>query len=154
MKSPCAVGRTGFQSGEFETCPSWVPVVDDAPRGKSILLKTHPADRFDHSTGWPAKVRNVSRLGSQIPKLQAGFELAPACRHGKRLKDPSHRLFLTRLLCSDRLRDASMLGLGTFRPDSLNTSRQSRRASRPFVIASSTVSPSDMHPGISGYSTR
>src|SRR5713226_8289804 len=47
-----------------------------------------------------------------------------------------------------------MLGFGTFRPDSRNTSRQSRRASLPLAIASPTVSPSDMHPGMSGYSTR
>ena len=30
---------------------------------------------FDHSASWPAKVRNVSRLGSQLSKPQAGFEL-------------------------------------------------------------------------------
>src|SRR6266545_5312318 len=47
-----------------------------------------------------------------------------------------------------------MLGFGSLRPDSRNTSRQSRSASLPFAIASAIVSPSDMHPGMSGYSTR
>ena len=40
------------------------------------------------------------------------------------------------------------------RPVSLKTSMQSRSASLPFAIASWMVSPSDMQPGISGYSTR
>src|SRR5919109_5334825 len=47
-----------------------------------------------------------------------------------------------------------MPGFGSLRPDSMNTSTQSRSASLPLAIASSIVSPSDMHPGISGYSTR
>jgi hypothetical protein len=33
---------------------------------------------FDHTAFCTAKVRNVSRLGSQIPKPQTGFELVPA----------------------------------------------------------------------------
>src|ERR1700690_2655931 len=52
--------------GEFETCPSWGPVVDDARQSRPIFLKTRRADRFDHSASRRAKVRNVSTTGSQL----------------------------------------------------------------------------------------
>jgi hypothetical protein len=32
--------RAGVQNGEFEMCPGWVPVVDDARRPRPILLKS------------------------------------------------------------------------------------------------------------------
>jgi len=40
--------------GEFETCPSWGPVVDDDRPCSPILLKTLGIHRFDHSASWPA----------------------------------------------------------------------------------------------------
>ena len=51
--------------GEFETCPSWGPGVDKRRRTTPIILKALGVDGLDHSAGWPAKVRNVSRLGRQ-----------------------------------------------------------------------------------------
>jgi hypothetical protein len=63
--------------GQFEMCPDWVPAMDGRRRYTPIILKILAADRFDHSASWPAKVRNVSRLGSQILKLQPGFECNP-----------------------------------------------------------------------------
>ena len=51
---------------EFETCPRWVPAMDGRQRSTPIILKALGVDRFDHSASWPAKVRNVSRLGSQL----------------------------------------------------------------------------------------
>ena len=44
----------------------WVPTMDGRRRTTPIILKTLDVDGFDHSANWPAKVRNVSRLGSQI----------------------------------------------------------------------------------------
>jgi hypothetical protein len=67
----CCSGRITAIPGslcEFETCPGWGPVVDDDRRPTPILLKTHRVDRFDHNASGAAKVRNVSKLGSQIPK--------------------------------------------------------------------------------------
>jgi len=55
-------------SGEFETCPSWGPSVDRCWPSTPIILKTLSVARFDHSANWPAKVRNVSKVGSQFPK--------------------------------------------------------------------------------------
>jgi hypothetical protein len=52
-------------SDEFETCPIWVPGKDKFQRFVPIILKVIGFERFDHSASWPAKVRNVSRLGSQ-----------------------------------------------------------------------------------------
>jgi len=52
-------------SGEFETCPTWVPGLDKRRRAAPINLKIIGRPRFDHSAIWAAKVRNVSRLGSQ-----------------------------------------------------------------------------------------
>jgi hypothetical protein len=52
--------------GEFETRPDWVPGLDKRRRAAPITLKTIRRPRFDHSAIWAAKVRNVSRLGSQI----------------------------------------------------------------------------------------
>ncbi len=40
--------------------------MDGRRRSTSIILKTLGVDRFDHGASWPAKVRNVSRLGSQF----------------------------------------------------------------------------------------
>jgi len=54
----------------------WVPTMDGRRRTTPIILKTLDVDTFDHSASWPSKVRNVSRLGSQISKFQSGFELA------------------------------------------------------------------------------
>jgi hypothetical protein len=59
-------GREESVSGEFETCPSWGPGVDRCWPSTAIILKTLGVDWFDQSASWPAKVRNVSRLGSQI----------------------------------------------------------------------------------------
>ncbi len=36
------------QSGEFETCPDWVPGVDTGQRFAPISLKTIRAHGFDH----------------------------------------------------------------------------------------------------------
>ena len=55
-----------LDSGEFETCPSWGPSMDKQRQTAPMILKALHFDRFDHSANWPAKVRNVSRLGSQI----------------------------------------------------------------------------------------
>jgi len=49
----------------FETCPDWVPAMDTGQRFARITLKTIRVHGFDHIANWPAKVRNVSRLGSQ-----------------------------------------------------------------------------------------
>jgi hypothetical protein len=43
--------------------------MDGRRRTTPIILKTLDVDRFDHSASWPAKVRNVSRLGSQTKLL-------------------------------------------------------------------------------------
>ena len=50
--------------GEFETCPDWVPAMDSCQQFAWIILKRMPVHGFDHRANWPAKVRNVSRLGS------------------------------------------------------------------------------------------
>jgi len=50
--------------------------MDGRRRTTPIILKTLDVDRFDHSASWPAKVRNVSRLGSQhsrTPTFSAVF---------------------------------------------------------------------------------
>jgi hypothetical protein len=57
--------RGGFGSEEFETCPRWGPGMDKHRQSAPMILKALHFDRFDHSASWPAKVRNVSRLGSQ-----------------------------------------------------------------------------------------
>src|ERR1017187_872098 len=51
---------------KFETCPDWVPAMDSCQQFAWITLKTMPAHGFDHCPVWAAKVRNVSRLGSQF----------------------------------------------------------------------------------------
>ena len=53
-------------SGEFETYPSWVPGVDRSCPSTPIMLKTLGVDGFHHRANWPAKVRNVSNLGSWL----------------------------------------------------------------------------------------
>src|ERR1017187_6783008 len=61
---------------KFETCPDWVPAMDSCQQFAWITLKTMPAHGFDHCSVWAAKVRNVSRLGSQTPskrKFKAGW---------------------------------------------------------------------------------
>src|SRR6266851_6409023 len=55
----------GVQNGEFETCPVWVLGMDMGWRFGPIVLKTMRVPRFDHGAIWVAKVRNVSRVGSQ-----------------------------------------------------------------------------------------
>jgi hypothetical protein len=40
--------------------------MDGWRRFTPIILKILGVDRFDHSASWPTKVRNVSRLGSQL----------------------------------------------------------------------------------------
>src|SRR6266571_4205792 len=52
---------------KFETCPDWVPVMDTGQHFARIALKTMGQHGFDYKATWAAKVRNVSRLGSQIP---------------------------------------------------------------------------------------
>jgi len=52
--------------GEFETCPDWVPTLDKRRGCARFSLKTMDVRGFDHRAIWPAKIRNVSRLGSQI----------------------------------------------------------------------------------------
>jgi hypothetical protein len=66
--------------GEFETYPDWVPGMDIGQRFARISLKTVHLHGFDHTAIRLAKVRNLSRPGSQISKLQSGFELDPT-RH-------------------------------------------------------------------------
>jgi heme/copper-type cytochrome/quinol oxidase subunit 4 len=41
-----------------------------------IILKVMGFERFDHSANWPARVRNVSRLGSQTFQILSTFETA------------------------------------------------------------------------------
>src|ERR1022692_2035619 len=50
---------------EFETCPDWVPSMDTARPSASMMMKNKIVHGFDHTANWIAKVRNVSRLGSQ-----------------------------------------------------------------------------------------
>jgi len=52
--------------GEFEMCPDWVPAMDAGQWSSRIALKTMGLQEFDHIANWAARVRNVSRLGSQI----------------------------------------------------------------------------------------
>jgi hypothetical protein len=52
--------------GEFETCPDWVPAMDTGQRVARIALKTMGDHGFDQRADRVAKVRNVSRMGSQI----------------------------------------------------------------------------------------
>jgi hypothetical protein len=51
--------------GEFETCTDWVPTVDKRRRCGRIDLKIMDLGGFDQRANRVAKVRNVSRLGSQ-----------------------------------------------------------------------------------------
>lgn len=53
--------------------------MDKRRRPTPIILKTLRVDTFDHSASWPAKVRNLSRLG-QTSKPQTGFELYTTVR--------------------------------------------------------------------------
>jgi hypothetical protein len=55
-----------FSPGQFETCPDWVPAMDTGQQFARIALKTMGVHGFDHRANWAAKVRNVSKLGSQI----------------------------------------------------------------------------------------
>ena len=68
--APVAVdGASGNYPGlpcEFETCPDWVPTMDTGQRSARITVKTIVVHRFDHRANRVAKVRNVSRLGSQL----------------------------------------------------------------------------------------
>jgi hypothetical protein len=63
-----------FSPGQFETCPPWVPGMDSGERFARIAEKTIPVHRFDHRANWAAKVRNVSRLGSQLFNLLRTFD--------------------------------------------------------------------------------
>src|SRR2546425_12181603 len=58
-------GRKDSRSDEFEMCPRWGPGMDKRRRSPRISLKALLVERFDQRASWPAKVRNVSRLGSQ-----------------------------------------------------------------------------------------
>ena len=61
--------------GEFET-----PAMDSGQRFVRITLKTMPVHGFDHRANWEAKVRNVSRLGSQLFLFQiSAIRLIPLC---------------------------------------------------------------------------
>jgi hypothetical protein len=51
---------------EFDTCPDWVPGLHRCWLSAPIILKTLGVDGFDSSANCPAKVRNVSNVGSQI----------------------------------------------------------------------------------------
>jgi hypothetical protein len=62
--------------GEFETCPDWVPSMGTARPSASMMMKNRIVHGFDHTANWIAKVRNVSRLGSQVDPLIA-TSLAP-----------------------------------------------------------------------------
>ena len=55
--------------GEFETCPDWVPGMDAGQGLAPITLKTICVGEFDHCVNWVAKVRNVSKVGSQSPTI-------------------------------------------------------------------------------------
>src|ERR1017187_83315 len=75
--------------GEFETCPNWGPGVDTHRRPTRISLKGFRFHQFDYSVSWPTKVRNVSRLGSQIarygfsPTFRLTAQAKAAMRHHK-----------------------------------------------------------------------
>jgi hypothetical protein len=62
-------GYFGFL-GEFETCPDWAPTLDKRRQCARLALKTMSDHRFDHRANRLAKVRNVSRLGSQSSILE------------------------------------------------------------------------------------
>src|ERR1039458_8294233 len=65
-------------NGEFETCPDWAPSLDKRRQCARFALRTMDVCGFDQRASCLTEVRNVSRLGSQVSKLQAGFELAVA----------------------------------------------------------------------------
>ena len=67
-------GGTPFRPQKFETCPDWGASLDKEPRFPPIILKTLDVHEFDHSANCPAKVRNVSRLGSQIILNPTNFQ--------------------------------------------------------------------------------
>jgi hypothetical protein len=58
-------GITLGSLGEFETCPDWVPTVDKRRRYARSGLKTIDVCGFDQRVNRAAKVRNVSKVGSQ-----------------------------------------------------------------------------------------
>ena len=48
----------------------------DSVRHKArIRMKTLLVDRFYHAANWPAKVRNVSKVGSQFPTTSISYTL-------------------------------------------------------------------------------
>jgi hypothetical protein len=61
-----ALGGILRPPGEFETCPDWVPGRDTARLSAPMMMKAKSVHGFDHTANWMAKVRNVSRLGSQL----------------------------------------------------------------------------------------
>jgi hypothetical protein len=52
--------------GKFETCPEWVPVMDTGQQFARIALKTMGGHEFDQRADRAARVRNVSKVGSQF----------------------------------------------------------------------------------------
>src|ERR1019366_10239037 len=92
-------------SGEFETCPDWVPTVDKRRRCARIDLKTMDVCGFDQWANWVAKVRNASRLGSQFSD---GPFFAPCIASPASAITPWHwtsQLRPRRAVCAIRLPD-------------------------------------------------
>ena len=69
--------RKSLDSHEFEMYPGWVAGVVTPWCSPGITLKGIRFVEFDQSVSWAAKVRNVSRLGSQI-RLLIPLILTPA----------------------------------------------------------------------------
>jgi len=69
--------------------PTWGPSLDKQRQPAPTILKAIRFARFDYSASWPAKVRNVSRLGSHRPiwppkssiiQLQSWFVDSPSTK--------------------------------------------------------------------------
>src|ERR1017187_6674543 len=60
-------GTAAGVNREFETCPVWVPIQDRGFAGIGRFLKRKGFHWFHHDPFCAMKVRNVSKVGSQIP---------------------------------------------------------------------------------------
>jgi hypothetical protein len=73
--------------GLFEFRPAWVPILDRSSVFAVMFYAISCFCRFERSPSLAAKVRNVSRLGSQIPKSRPeplfSFVRAPRFQSGQ-----------------------------------------------------------------------
>ena len=59
--------------GEFELCADWAPAMYTGQKFARIAFKTIGDHGFDHRADLAAKVRNVSRVGSQMSPLASNL---------------------------------------------------------------------------------